>query len=72
VNPVIDDGPAPADTAVARSVLLIIDQGPPPALAATAYVTQHLRRGPGGWRITRRTVTAPGQLHRPTKTADES
>jgi ketosteroid isomerase-like protein len=74
VNPVIDDGPAPADTAVARSVLLIIDQGPPPALAATAYVTQHLRRGPAGWRITHRTVTAPskpGQLHRPKKPADE-
>jgi len=62
LNPVIDI--APAETAVARSVLLIIDQGPPPVLLATAQVIQHLRRGQGGWRITRRTVETgpPGAL----------
>jgi ketosteroid isomerase-like protein len=63
LNPVIDAGPAPADTAVARTVLLIIAPGPPPALVHTANVTQHLRRGPDGWRITHRTVGTGAAQH---------
>jgi ketosteroid isomerase-like protein len=60
LNPVIEPGPAP-DQAVARSVLLIIDPATPPALRATAAITQELRRSEGSWRITRRTVAAaPG------------
>jgi hypothetical protein len=56
LNPVIDVDPASPDTAVARSVLLIIDPGPPPVLVRTAHITQRLRGGTGGWRITRRSV----------------
>jgi ketosteroid isomerase-like protein len=60
LNPVIEPGPAP-DQAVARSVLLIIDPATPPALRATAAITQELRRSQGSWRIARRTVApAPG------------
>ena len=44
------------DQAVARSVLLIIDPAAPPALRATAAITQELRRTDGFWRITKRTV----------------
>jgi hypothetical protein len=87
LNPVIDADPAPADTApagtavadtaVARSVLLIVAPGSPPALVRTALVTQYLRRGPDGWRITRRTVGtgAPQQavsIPPPTRTAEEA
>jgi ketosteroid isomerase-like protein len=61
LNPVIEPGPD-ADQAVARSVLLIVDPAPPPAIRATAVITQELRRTEGSWRITRRTVApAPGQ-----------
>jgi hypothetical protein len=42
---------------VARSVLLIINPGPPPALAATARITQDLRQEDGQWKISRRTVS---------------
>ena len=55
LNPVIEPG-ASADLAVARSVLLIIDPAAPPAIRATAAITQELRRAAGSWRITRRTV----------------
>lgn len=51
-----DDGP---DRAVATSTLLIVHPGPPPALAAMASVTQHLRKTGDGWRIARRTVGGP-------------
>jgi len=56
LNPVIDADPVSSAAAVARSVLLIIAPGTPPALVAAAHITQHLRRGAGGWRITRRSV----------------
>jgi len=56
LNLVIGTDPDSPDTAVARSVLLIIAPGPPPALVATAHITQHLRAGAGRWRITRRRV----------------
>jgi uncharacterized protein (TIGR02246 family) len=55
LNPVVEPGPA-GDQAVARSVLLIIDPAPPPAIRAAALITQELRRAEGSWRITRRTV----------------
>jgi ketosteroid isomerase-like protein len=76
LNPVIEAGPAAtAGTAVARSVLLIIAPGPPPALAATARITQQLRAGAGGWRISRRTVETGGHpvlaVPPPTKHAEE-
>jgi hypothetical protein len=76
LNPVIDAGPAAAaGTAVARSVLLIIAPGPPPALAATARITQQLRAGAGGWKISRRTVETGGHpvlaVPPPTKPAEE-
>jgi hypothetical protein len=65
LNPVIDEdpaasaatAPAPAPAAaVARSILLMIDPGPPPTLIHTAHITQYLRGGADGWRITRRSV----------------
>ena len=56
LNPVIDAAPGEEPAAVARSVLLMIDPGPPPALVHTAHITQHLHRDAGGWRIARRTV----------------
>jgi uncharacterized protein (TIGR02246 family) len=59
LNPVIEPGPA-SDQATARSVLLIIDPAPPPAIRAAAAITQQLRRADGSWRITRRTVAAAG------------
>ena len=58
LNPVIEAGPGQGATAVARSILLIVDPGPPPALVHTAHITQHLRRDADGWRLTRRTVSA--------------
>ena len=57
LNPVIDAAPGGA---LARSVLLIVDPGPPPALATAAQITQELRREGGAWKISRRTVSAPG------------
>jgi ketosteroid isomerase-like protein len=61
LNPVIEPGPD-SDQAVARSVLLIIDPSPPPAIRAAAVITQELRRAKGSWRIARRTVaSAKGQ-----------
>jgi ketosteroid isomerase-like protein len=56
LNPVIDADSVSSAAAVARSVLLIIAPGTPPALVAAAHITQHLRRGAEGWRITRRSV----------------
>jgi ketosteroid isomerase-like protein len=58
LNPVIDGGPP--GRARARSVLLIVDPGPPPALSAAARITQELRNEDGRWKISRRTVSAPG------------
>ncbi len=61
LNPVVEPGPG-GDQAVARSVLLIIDPAPPPAIRAAAVITQELRRVGGSWLITRRTVApASGQ-----------
>jgi ketosteroid isomerase-like protein len=56
LNPVIEADPVSSAAAVARSVLLIIAPGTPPALAAAAHITQYVRRGADGWRITRRSV----------------
>ncbi len=61
LNPVIEPGPSD-DQAVARSVLLIIDPAPPPAIRAAAVITQELRRTEGAWRITRRTVASAAGL----------
>ena len=55
LNPVV--GPGTGDgRAVARSVLLIIGPGEPPAIRAAAVITQELRHANGAWLITRRTV----------------
>lgn len=56
LNPVIDPDPASPTAAVARLVLLIIAPGTPPALVGSAHITQYLRGGADGWRITRRSV----------------
>jgi hypothetical protein len=56
LNPVIDADPASPAAAVARSVLLIIAAGTPPALVGTAHIAQHPRGDANGWRITRRRV----------------
>jgi ketosteroid isomerase-like protein len=56
LNPVIDPDSASPTAAVARSVLLIIAPGAPPALVATAHITQYLRGDANGWRIARRRV----------------
>jgi uncharacterized protein (TIGR02246 family) len=61
LNPVIEPGPSD-DQAVARSVLLIIDPAPPPAIRAAAAITQELRRTEGAWSITRRTVASAAGL----------
>jgi hypothetical protein len=56
LNPVIDPDPASPTAAVARSVLLIIAPGTPPTPVGSARITQYLRDGADGWRITRRSV----------------
>jgi SnoaL-like domain len=61
LNPVVEPGPS-GDQATVRSVLLIVDLAPPPAILAAAAITQELRRAEGSWRITRRTV-APASSH---------
>ena len=61
LNPVIDTAPGGA---LARSVLLIVDPGPPAALATAARITQELRHEGGLWKISRRTVSAPGHALR--------
>jgi uncharacterized protein (TIGR02246 family) len=61
LNPVVEPGPS-GDQATVRSVLLIVDPDPPPAILAAAAITQELRRTEGSWRITRRTV-APASSH---------
>jgi len=61
LNPVVEPGPRDGQ-AVARSVLLVIDAGKPPAIRSAAVITQELRRAEGSWRISRRTVApASGQ-----------
>ena len=55
LNPVVEPG-ADGDHAVTRSVLLIVAPEPPPAVRATALITQELRRSGDTWLITRRTV----------------
>jgi hypothetical protein len=62
LNPVVEPGPG-GDQAVARSVLLIIDPSPPPAIRVATVITQELRRAGGSWRITRRIVAPPGGGH---------
>ncbi len=57
LNPVIEPGPDDGH-AIARSVLLIVDPVTPPAIRATAVITQELRRSGGSWRISRRTVAS--------------
>ncbi len=57
LNPVIEPGQDDGH-AVARSVLLIVDPATPPAIRATAVITQELRRSDGTWRISRRTVAS--------------
>jgi len=57
LNPVIESGPDDS-TAVARSVLLIVDPAAPPGIRGTALITQELRRSGGSWRISRRTVAS--------------
>jgi ketosteroid isomerase-like protein len=57
LNPVIEPG-ASDDRAVVRSVLLIIDPAAPPAIRATAAITQELRRTRDSWLIARRTVAS--------------
>ena len=59
LNPVIDPGGQPGQ-AVARSVLLIVEPGPPPVLAVAAQITHELRQLDGRWKISRRTVSASG------------
>jgi ketosteroid isomerase-like protein len=58
LNPVVEPGPS-GDQATVRSVLLIIDPAPPPAIRTVAAITQELRRTGGTWLITRRTVAPP-------------
>jgi ketosteroid isomerase-like protein len=60
LNPIVEPGPG-NDLAVARSVLLIVDPNPPPAIRGTALITQELRRSADSWRISRRTVASASQ-----------
>ena len=64
LNPVVEPGPGD-DEAVVQSVLLIVDPADPPAIRATALITQELRRSDGAWRITRRTVAPTPGADRP-------
>ena len=63
LSPVIEAGESGDGEAVARSVLLIVNPGPPPVIRTTVVITQRLRRAGGSWRISRRTVAvAPDGL----------
>jgi ketosteroid isomerase-like protein len=59
LNPVVDAGDS-QDEATVSSILLIIDPAAPITIRTTAAITQTLRRNSEGWRISRRTVAAPG------------
>jgi hypothetical protein len=59
LNAVIDQEGDDPERATATSVLLIVDPGPPPTLANTAAITQHVVKTGAGWRISRRTVGRP-------------
>ena len=58
LNPIVEPGPGPGQ-AITRSVLLIIDPGPPPAIRTAANITQDLQYSEGTWHITRRHVALP-------------
>jgi hypothetical protein len=60
LNPVVDAGDS-QDEATVSSILLIIDPAPPITIRATAAISQTLRRTGEGWRISGRTVAAPGR-----------
>jgi hypothetical protein len=64
LNPVVEPGPDDGH-AVARSVLLIVDPAPPPAIRVVAAITQELRRSGDSWRISRRTVAQAAQQRQP-------
>jgi uncharacterized protein (TIGR02246 family) len=57
LNPVIEA--LDADSATARSILMIIDPAPPIRIHAVAAITQTLIRQNGQWCISRRTVASP-------------
>jgi SnoaL-like domain len=63
LNPVVDAGDS-QDEATVSSILLIIDPAAPFTIRTAAAITQTLRRTAGGWRISRRTVAAPGDVSR--------
>lgn len=56
LNPVIEARESSDGHAVTRSILLVVEPGPPPVLRTTAVITQTLRRSGWSWRISRRTV----------------
>ena len=63
LNPIIEAKESSDGHAVTRSILLIVDPGPPTTLRTTAVITQTLRRSGWSWRISRRTVgMAPDAL----------
>jgi uncharacterized protein (TIGR02246 family) len=56
LNPIIEARETTDGHAVTRSILLIIEPVPRPAIRTAAVITQTLRRTGGSWRISRRTV----------------
>lgn len=56
LNVVLDQIPGRAHRAVATSVLVIVDPGPPPTLNNVSTIVQHVDKTGTEWRITRRTV----------------
>lgn len=59
LSPVVDGGDS-QDEATVSSILLIIDPAAPITIRTAAAITQTLHRTSEGWRISRRTVAAPG------------
>jgi uncharacterized protein (TIGR02246 family) len=59
LNPVIDAGNS-QDEATVSSVLLIVEPAATITIRTAAAITQTLRRADGRWRISSRTVAAPG------------
>ncbi len=57
LNAVIDE--SDAEPAV-DSVMLMVAAGPSPAVIGSARVRQTVRRSPGGWRISRRSIDTGG------------
>jgi ketosteroid isomerase-like protein len=58
LNSVIEDDGGTSDEVVARSTLMIVSPGPPPAVMSISAITHRLVKVETRWRVVRRTIRA--------------